>query len=129
VATAVVLFYKELQFSIYDPEMAEVSGIPARAILLALSFLMALTIVASLRAVGELLILALIVLPASSAYQWAHSLRRMIFISIILGISASISGLIMAFNLEAPAGSTIVILLGLIFFASLVCGERRSNRF
>ncbi|HBE80706.1 MAG TPA: metal ABC transporter permease [Firmicutes bacterium] len=123
VAILLLLFFKELQFSTFDPEMAELSGIPAALISIMLSVLMALTIVVSLQAVGELLVLALIVLPASTAYQLTHSLKRMMLISVGLGVFASILGLILAFYLDAPTGSTIVMILGITFFTAL--GLRR----
>jgi zinc transport system permease protein len=123
VAILLLLFFKELQFSTFDPEMAELSGIPAALISIMLSVLMALTIVVSLQAVGELLVLALIVLPASTAYQLTHSLKRMMLISVGLGVFASILGLVLAFYLDAPTGSTIVMILGITFFAAL--GLRR----
>lgn len=116
---AIFLFFKELQFSTFDPEMAEISGIPASLISILLSILMGLTIVVSLQAVGELLVLALIILPASAAYQMTQSLQKMIFIAVIIGVLSSITGLIAAFYLDAPTGSTIVIILGLIFFLAM----------
>lgn len=118
------LFFKEFQFTVFDPEMAEVTGIPAALISLTLSVLMGLTIVISLQAVGELLVLALIVLPASIAYQWTDSLRRMIAVSMAVGITVSVVGLVIAFYLDVPAGSTIVLLLGTIFLLSLLVRQR-----
>ena len=119
VSFVVLVFFKELQFSTFDPEMAEISGIPASLISILLSVLMGLTIVVSLQAVGELLVLALIVLPASAAYQLTHSLKKMMLISVTIGIIASLTGLIAAFYLDAPTGSTIVMILGVIFFLTL----------
>jgi ABC-type Mn2+/Zn2+ transport system permease subunit len=122
----ILLFFKELQFSTFDPQMAELSGIPASLISLLLSILMALTIVVSLQAVGELLVIALIVLPASTAYQLTHSLKKMMVISVILGVLASICGLVAAFYLDAPTGSTIVIILGMLFFITLFVKKIRT---
>lgn len=120
VALLIGLFFKELQFSTFDPEMAELLGIPAGLITLALTVLMGLTIVISLQAVGELLVLALIVLPASTAYQLTKSLQKMIWISVGLGITTSLGGLIAAFYLDVPSGAMIVILLGIAFVLGIV---------
>jgi ABC-type Mn2+/Zn2+ transport system permease subunit len=125
VALIIFLLFKEFQFSTFDPEMAEVSGIPASFISLLLTMLMGLTIVISLQAVGELLVLALIVLPASIAYQLTQSLRRMVVIAVGIGILSSVTGLIAAFYLDAPTGSTVVLLLGLIFFTVLILKSKR----
>ncbi len=127
VIAAILLFFKELQFSTFDPEIAEISGIPAAVIALMLSVLMGLTIVISLQAVGELLVLALIVLPASAAYQLTRSLKRMMIISVVFGVISSTVGLIAAFYLNAPTGSTIVIMLGVIFFLTVIWGKMRKR--
>ena len=123
VVLVLLLFFKELQFSTFDPEMAEISGIPASLISVLFSVLMGLTIVVSLQAVGELPVLALIVLPASAAYQITRSLEKMMLVSVIIGVFASLTGLIAAFYLDAPTGSTIVMMLGIIFFVALGFGK------
>jgi ABC-type Mn2+/Zn2+ transport system permease subunit len=123
IGLATTLFFKELQFSTFDPEMAEISGIPARLLTVSISVMMGLTIVVSLQAVGELLVLALIVLPASAAYQVTQSLKKMMLIAVIIGIFSSITGLIAAFYLDAPTGSTIVMVLGVIFFMTTGLGK------
>ena len=120
VLVIILLFFKEFQFSTFDPEMAEVSGIPAGLVSLILSILMGLTIVVSLQSVGELLVLALIVLPASIAQQMVKSLTKMALLSVVLGVGSAIAGLILSFYLDIPSGSAIVLILGLLFFISLV---------
>lgn len=119
VVVLILIFFKEIQYSTFDPEMAELSGIPAGWITLGLTVLMGLTIVISLQAVGELLVLALIVLPASTAYQLTTSLQKMIGLSITIGVVVSVVGLILAYYLDVPSGSTIVILLGICFGMAL----------
>lgn len=128
VTLIIFLFFKELQFSTFDPEMAELSGIPAALISIMLSALMGLTIVVSLQSVGELLVLALIILPASTARQLTHSLNRMMLISVLIGTTASILGLIAAFYLDAPTGSTIVMVLGIGFFGAMGYKKIHTNR-
>lgn len=119
VIIVVLLFFKEFQFSTFDPEMASVSGIPAGLVSLTLSILMGLTIVVSLQAVGELLVLALIVLPASIAQQLVKSLTKMTLLSVGIGVGSAVAGLIISFYLNIPSGSAIVLILGLFFFVSL----------
>ncbi|MGE5606170.1 MAG: metal ABC transporter permease [Bacteroidota bacterium] len=124
VIIVVLLFFKEFQFSTFDPEMAAVSGIPAGLVSLTLSILMGLTIVVSLQAVGELLVLALIVLPASIAQQMAGSLGKMALLSVVIGVGSAVAGLVLSFYLDIPSGSTIVLILGLLFFVSLAFRKR-----
>ena len=124
VIIVVLLFFKEFQFSTFDPEMAAVSGIPAGLVSLTLSILMGLTIVVSLQAVGELLVLALIVLPASIAQQLVRSLTKMTLLSMGIGVGSAVAGLIISFYLNIPSGSAIVLILGLLFFVSLAFRKR-----
>jgi ABC-type Mn2+/Zn2+ transport system permease subunit len=119
VALVLILFFKELHFSTFDPEMAEVCGIPAGWVSLVLSLLMGLSIVVSLQAVGELLVLALIVLPASTARQFTHSLVRMMIFAVLIGVMTSLIGVVLAFAIDAPTGPTVVILLAACFFGAL----------
>lgn len=120
VTLVIILFFKEFEFSTFDPEMAIVSGIPAGLVSLVLSILMGLTIVVSLQAVGELLVLALIVLPASIAHQLTNSLPKMTLLSVGIGVGAAVFGLILSFYLNIPSGSTIVLILGVLFFLTLI---------
>lgn len=129
VASLILIFFKELQYSTFDPEMAQISGIPASLISVMLSVFMGLTIVVSLQAVGELLVLALIVLPASSAYQLTHSLKKMMLISVGIGVISSLAGLFAAFYLDAPTGSTIVMVLGMIFFLALTLSRLKKAQY
>jgi ABC-type Mn2+/Zn2+ transport system permease subunit len=74
----------------------------------------------SLQAVGELLVLALIVLPASIARQTVCSLAKMTLLSVAIGVGSAVAGLILSFYLDIPSGSTIVLILGVLFFLSLI---------
>lgn len=123
----IALFFKELQFAVFSPETAETFGIPAEFMLVMLTIMMGMTIVISLQAVGELLVLALIVLPASTAYQLTKSLRKMIWLSVTLGISSSVFGLIAAYYLNIPGGATIVLLLGLCLVGAVLAKKLRLN--
>lgn len=125
VAAVILLLYKELQYTSFDPEMARLSGIPSGLLQTLLSVLMGLTIVISLQAVGELLVLALVVLPAAAASQITRSLRAMMILAVVLGVVASATGLITAFFLDAPTGSTIVMVLGLAFLVCWMLGGKR----
>ncbi|MEK7825247.1 MAG: metal ABC transporter permease, partial [Nitrospirota bacterium] len=106
VISAVFLFYKELHFIVFDPEMAEASGIPAKLLLFLLLNLIALTIVVSLKSVGTLLVFALIIIPASAAYQMAKTMKWMMIYSIIMGIFSSLGGLFISFWFDLPSGAT-----------------------
>jgi len=125
VLVAVFLFFKEFQYMMFDQEMAEASGIPAAKLFYLLLTLIAVTIVVSLRAVGVILVFALIVTPASSAYQFTHSLKKMIALSAAFGVFASFVGLLLSYRFDLPSGSTMVMVAGLIFFISALLSPKR----
>ncbi len=128
VISVVFLFYKEFHFIVFDPEMAEASGIPAKLLLFLLLNLIALTIVVSLKSVGTLLVFALIIIPASAAYQMAKTMKWMMIYSIFMGILSSLGGLFISFWFDLPSGATIVLLATTLFFLALFISPKRRAR-
>ena len=128
VLIALFLFYKEFQFIAFDQEMAEASGIPTRSLFFLLVSLIALTIVISLKAVGAVLVYAMILIPAASAYQLSQSLKGMMIISILFGIFSSVSGMILSFSLDIPSGATIVLFATGLFFLAALFSPKRTRK-
>ena len=127
VLIAVFLFYKELQFIAFDQEMAEASGIPTRSIFFLLISLIALTIVISLKAVGAVLVYALILIPAATAYQLSQSMKGMMIISILFGVFSSVSGMFLSLAFDIPSGATIVLVATALFFLAVFFSPKRRN--
>jgi ABC-type Mn2+/Zn2+ transport system permease subunit len=125
----IVYFYKEFLFLTFDPEMAAVTGLPVQALNFILLTLIALTVVISIKAVGIVLVSALIVTPAAAANQLTEDFRKMMIIAIILGIGASWAGLFLSSLLNIASGATIVMTSTAVFFISaLVSPQRRRLR-
>jgi ABC-type Mn2+/Zn2+ transport system permease subunit len=123
------VFYKELLFVTFDSEMASVTGVPAARIYFLLISLIALTVVLSIRVVGIVLVSALLVTPAAAAYQLTESFRRMMGLSIVIGVSSTVGGLLLSGELNTPSGATIVLLATLIFFIAALISPRRWRRY
>ena len=121
----VLLFFKELLFVVFDAEMATVTGVPAAKIYFLLISLMALTVVLSIKVVGIVLVSALLVTPAAAAYQLTENFRRMMLLSILIGVASSVGGLLLSYVLDTASGATIVLLSTLIFFVSALLSPRR----
>jgi ABC-type Mn2+/Zn2+ transport system permease subunit len=124
----ILLFSKELYFIAFDQEMAEASGVPARKIFFLLLTLVALTVVISLKTVGAILVFAMILIPASTAYQLTHSLRTLTIYSILIGISTSVSGVLISAVWDIPSGPAIVLLATSIFFLAIMFSPKRERR-
>ena len=125
---AILLFSKELYFIAFDQEMAEASGVPARRIFYLLLTLIALTVVVSLKTVGAILVFAMILIPASTAYQLTHSLAHMTAYSVALGVSCAIGGVLLSYVWDLPSGPAIVLLATSIFFLSVLFSPKRLRR-
>jgi len=91
-----LVFSKELYFIAFDQEMAEASGVPARRIFYLLLTLVVVTVVVSLKTVGAILVFAMVLIPASTAYQLTHSLAQMTTLSVIIGTSCAAGGVLLS---------------------------------
>lgn len=124
----IYMFYKELLCISFDQEMASVIGLPSEKLYFLLLGIIALTIVISIKIVGIILVSALIITPAATAFQLTEDFRKMVLISIITGVFSSIGGLLLSFYFNTASGATIVLLSTMIFFASAIFSPRRSKR-
>jgi zinc transport system permease protein len=104
------LFYHELISVTFDEDLAEVSGIKTKTVNTVLVMLTAVTVVLAMRLAGVMLVSALLILPAVSAFQSARSFKGAILLSSSLGISSVIAGIFISFSWNLPAGATIVLL-------------------
>jgi ABC-type Mn2+/Zn2+ transport system permease subunit len=120
----IALLSKELYFIAFDQEMAEASGIPARKIFYLLLSLIALTIVVSLKIVGAILVFALMLIPASSAYQLTHSLAQMTSFSVLIGAGCAVGGVLLSYWWDLPSGPTIVLLATLVFILAALLSPK-----
>ncbi|MCD6553677.1 MAG: metal ABC transporter permease [Anaerolineae bacterium] len=122
------LLFKELLFITFDPEMAEVTGVPAGKLYFLLLSLIAVTVVVSIKVVGIILVSALIVTPAAAAYQLTEDFRRMMALSVVFGVGSTVGGLLLSYWLNTASGATIVLLATLAFFVAAMCSPRRRRR-
>ena len=123
-----LLFSKELYFIAFDQEMAEASGVPARPIFFLLLTLVALTVVVSLKTVGAILVFAMILIPASTAYQLTHSLMTLTLYSVTIGVTTAVAGVIISALWDVPSGPAIVLLATTVFFLAVSFSPKRMAR-
>jgi ABC-type Mn2+/Zn2+ transport system permease subunit len=125
IATILVLF-KELKFLAFDEEMAQAAGLPTQVLAALLLVLLALTVVVSIKSVGIILVEALLVTPAATAYQLTNRYGTMFLLSWLAGVASCVSGLLASYYLGIPSGAAIVIVATLLFgLAALFSPKRR----
>jgi manganese/iron transport system permease protein len=123
----VVALYKELLFSSFDPVMAQASGLPTEFLYYLLLVLLAITIIVSLQAAGIVLVAALLVTPAATAYQLTTRFREMMIVSACVGVGSAIGGLYASYYLNAASGATIVLAATACFFLAMVLSPKRRS--
>jgi manganese/iron transport system permease protein len=115
VIITVIVLYKELLFYTFDKLGAQATGLPVQWLDLGLMILMGLTIVASLKAVGVILVLSLLITPAATAYLLTKRLHQMMFVGVGIGVISSITGMYLSYFYNLPSGPAIVLVASGIF--------------
>jgi manganese/iron transport system permease protein/iron/zinc/copper transport system permease protein len=111
----VVVWYRKLLFSTFDPDVAQVSGVNVSVVEMVLLSLLSLTILVTMRVIGTLLISALLVIPAASARMTTNSFSRLLWISPAIGAVTCFAGMNLSYHLDTSASATIILLDALIF--------------
>jgi manganese/iron transport system permease protein len=115
VLLTLALFYKSLLIASFDRIAAQAMGIKVFWMDMLLLLLLTLTIIVSLRAVGNILVIAMLVTPAAAARQLTDRLPVMMLLSAIIGCLAGVIGLLISFHHDVAAGGTIVLVATGIF--------------
>lgn len=121
-----VLFWRnrrQLALLLFDRELALCSGVPAGPLMLALLVVIAVSIGASIRLTGALLVDALTILPAIGALNLARSLRSMAIWAVALGVIGNMTGLVVALLLDQPPGPVLVLVGGLLTLLTYLVPE------
>ena len=103
------LFFKELLFYTFDPKGAQASGLPVHWYNASLIVAMTVTIVVCLPTVGALLVVALLVAPAVTAYMLVKELHQIMWVGSVIGALSSVIGMYLSYYLDAPSGAAIVL--------------------
>lgn len=114
-----ISLYKELLFFTFDSIGAKVVGLPIKKLNFSLMILITLTTVASMKVVGVVLVLALLIIPAASAYLLVDRLHQIMTLGAGLGITSSIVGMYISYYYNLPSGPSIVVIASIIFVIAL----------
>jgi manganese/iron transport system permease protein len=117
VLVTVLLLNKEFSLIAFDREMADAMRYPVFALDLLLLALITLAIVVSLRAIGNILVLAMLVTPAATARLLTNRLLVMQALAAAIGAACGVAGLYISFWWDLASGGTIVVTATLVFFA------------
>lgn len=118
-------FYKEFLFTAYDPMMAAASGIPVALVQYGLLALLGLATVAALKAVGIVLVVAMLVTPPATATLLVRRLSHIIVLGAGFAIFSSLLGLYISYYAAVASGAAIVLVATMLFFLVLLLSPHR----
>lgn len=125
VLALVALFYRELLLSAFDPTYAASLGYPTGLLDLLLLGLLTLTIVVGLQAVGNVLVVAMIVTPSAAARLLTDRVPTMMALGALIGAISGAVGLFASYPLDLAPGATIVMTATLLFFLAVLFSPRQ----
>jgi ABC-type Mn2+/Zn2+ transport system permease subunit len=118
-AAAVVFFgYRALLFTTFDPEVAEATGVRTARVDALLMLVLAVSILASMKVLGVVLIAASLVIPPVVARMVTDRFSRMLWLSVAVGALCGFVGMNLSYHLDVSSGATIV-LVGAVLFAGV----------
>ncbi|EPU22310.1 metal ABC transporter permease [Streptococcus agalactiae] len=126
VLTLITIFFKELLLTSFDPVLAKSMGMRVSFYHYLLMILLTLVAVTAMQSVGTILIVALLITPAATAYLYVKSLRTMLFLSSALGAIASVLGLYIGYTFNIAAGSSIVLTSTFMFLLAFLFSPKQS---
>ncbi|MFV2171855.1 metal ABC transporter permease [Actinomadura sp. LOL_016] len=117
----IAVFGRELFLLCQDEEVARASGLPVRFLSILIAVTAAATVVIAMRAIGLLLVSALMIVPVAAAQQVTRGFRGTMLVAMAVGVLSAVTGLAASFEYDLPPGPSIV-LLALAVFAVAVAG-------
>jgi zinc/manganese transport system permease protein len=121
---ALAVFYRPLVMETLDPSFLRSVGGPAAAVHALLLVLLVANLVSAFLAMGTLMAVGLMMLPAASARFWVATLPAMGALAAGLGIAAGAAGLLISYHAELPSGPCIVLVCGAVYLTSVLAGAR-----
>lgn len=120
VSLAIIAFYRPLFAATFDPVMAACAGISVVAVHYLVMALLSATVVASLQAVGVIMVVAMLIAPGAAAYQLTDRLPVMLGLAALIGGIAAGGGFVLAFWRNWPTGPAMTVVAGGIFLLAML---------
>lgn len=125
VLLGILLFYKELLVSSFDPTMAQAYGLNTQLIHYALMFGLTLVAVTALQTIGTILVVALLVTPAATAFLLTNRLKYMLILSACISTVSSVIGLFFSYSYNLASGAAIVLTAAVFFIIAFLFSPKQ----
>jgi len=117
---SIIIFYRHLFITTFQPVIAETMGISVRFIHYFLMLLLSFAVVSSLRTVGVILVVAMLITPASTSLLLSNKLKNVIILSGLFGLISAVSGLLLAILINTTPGPAMCITATIIYFLAAI---------
>ena len=124
VLLAIFLFYNRLKLISFDPVVAAAMGVSVTAMHYLLMGLLSATVVAGLKTTGVVLVVAMVITPASAAYQLCDRLWTMLLLAGVFGAISAAAGMSLAFVTNSPTGPAMVLVATALFAISMLLSPK-----
>ena len=123
---ALALFYRPLVLECFDPGFLRTASGLGTAMHFGFLVLVVLNLVAGFQALGTLMAVGLMMLPATAARFWAREVWSLAAVAALFAVTSGCLGLLLSYHLSLPSGPSIVMLAGVVYIASLLLGRHDS---
>lgn len=120
-----LVLYRYLFITTFQPTIAATMGISVQAIYYFLMLLLSLVVVSALNTVGVILVVAMLITPASTALLLSDKLKLVIVISAICGVISAVAGFVLALVFDIPPGPSMVLAATLLYLVAVVVAPEK----
>jgi len=115
-----IIYFQAVKTIAFDEDFAIILGLPVKLINLWMMIFITVSVILLIKAVGIILVIALLTIPPSISNNFCNDIKKIIFISIFLGILFGLTGLYFSYTLDIPAGAAIIIISTMSYFLSFI---------
>ncbi len=119
---ALAIAWRPLALDCFDPAFAAAEGVRGGLWHMLFLALVVLNVLAAFQAMGTLMAVGLMMLPAVAARHWARELSGLVYAAVAMAVLSAWLGLLASYHLDMPSGPAIVLTAGLLWALSVVCG-------
>jgi zinc/manganese transport system permease protein len=121
---ALAVIYRPLVLECFDPQFLRSASSLSSPTHLIFLVLVVLNLVAGFQALGTLMAVGIMLLPAIAARFWAEDISAMVLVAVLIAFAASLSGLLLSYYANVPTGPAIILLAGVFYLLSMLLGVR-----
>lgn len=129
VIVSVILFYRYLFITTFQPTIAKTMGINTKLVHYFLMFLLSFAVVSALRSVGVILVVAMLITPAATALLLSNRLERVLVLAGLIGLIGANLGLTLAIIFDTNPGPAMTVTVTAIYFAAVIFSPQKGLLF